>query len=79
MQIINAFTGYDMQTIDINVLLHSVFCVTGGNSVSSSNRNPPFGGDSVAAAISRNLSDSRNITNEKMHQVHRQIIYQLFS
>jgi hypothetical protein len=35
--------------------------------VSSSNRNPPFGGDSVAAAISRNFSDSRNITNEKMH------------
>ncbi|PSN30321.1 hypothetical protein C0J52_27476 [Blattella germanica] len=45
---------------------HSVFCVTGGNSASSSNRNPPLGGDSVAAAISWNFSDSRITSNKKM-------------
>lgn len=55
----------DMQDIHFNVLFHSVFCVTGGNSVSSSNWNPPFGGDSAAAAISCNSSDSRNNTNEE--------------
>lgn len=65
VQIKNAFAGCDMQDTYVNVLSHSVFCVTGGNSVSSSNRNPPFGGDSVAAAISWNFSDSINITNKK--------------
>lgn len=67
VQIKNAFAGCDMQVTYVNILFHSVFCVTGGNSLSSSKRNPPFGGDSVAAAISWNFSDSINITNEKMH------------
>lgn len=67
VQIKNAFAECDMQVTYVNILSYSVFCVTGGNSVSSSNRNPPFGGDSVAAAISWNFSDTINITNVKIH------------
>lgn len=38
--------------------VYSEPCVTGGNSLSSSNLNPPRGGDSAAAAISWNFSES---------------------